>query len=147
MAWLDARTRIAALLATVSITEPIEQTIERVHATPPANVEDLPCFIIYPPALKVERGSALRIKTYTVRLRLLVGDADMDQAADLVDAYREAVIDVFDTDTRLSNSQTRITGPSAEEAGSVQYPAGTGAWFTVVDCFLTVIIEEPKDFG
>jgi len=144
MAWINARARIKALLETVSITSPVEQTIKRVYETPPGTVQDLPCFIIYPPALTVERGSSLRIKHYTVRLRLLVSDADLDRAADLVDAYREAVIDVFDGDVTLNGTCTQIVGPAVEEAASSSYG---GRDFTSIDCLLTVEIKEAKAFS
>jgi hypothetical protein len=145
MSWLSARARIAVLLGKVELAEPVKSAIAKVYPTPPGTIGDLPCFIIYPPALKVERGqSGLRIKTYTVRLRLLVSDADLDQAADLVDAYREAVVDMFDTDVRLSDSHTRIQGPTVEEAGQFTYG---GRDYTGMDCLLTVIIEEPRNFS
>jgi hypothetical protein len=143
MAWRDARTRIKALLETVAIITPIEQTIARVYATPPATIQDTPSFVIYPPALVVERASSLRIKHYTVRLRLFVLDADISQAADLVDAYREAVIDVFDTDVRLNGTCTLIVGPAVEEAASVEYGSTR---YTVIDCLLTVEIQDPTNF-
>jgi hypothetical protein len=141
--WRDSRDRIAALLATVAITEPVENSIQRVYETPPETVQDLPCFIIYPPALTVERGSSLRVKTYTVRLRLLVMDADADRAADFTDAFREAVVDVFDTDVTLSANCAQIVGPKIEEAASFSYG---GREFIGMDCFLTVQIKEAKAF-
>jgi hypothetical protein len=144
MSWLAARTRIAVLLGTLELAEPILSSIVKVYPTPPGTIGDLPCFVIYPPALKVERGSGLRIKTYTVRLRLLVSDADLEQAADLVDAYRETVVDVFDTDIRLSDIHTLLTGLTVEEAGQFTYG---GRDFTGMDCFLTVQIQEPKAFS
>lgn len=147
MAWADARARIAELLETVSITSPITESIVKAYETPPGTVQDLPCFIIFPPALTVERGSGgLRIKTYTVRLELLVRDADLSQAADLVDAYREATIDVFDTKGTLSGTCTLIVGPRVEEASGLEYPRGTGSFYTGFDAFLTVQIQEPKAF-
>ena len=142
--WRDSRERIAALLATVSITVPAEKSIKRVDDTPPDTVQDLPCFIIYPPALTVERGSSLRIKTYTVRLRLLVMDADADRAADFADSFREAVIDVFDADVTLSHKCAQIVGPRVEEAANFTYG---GRDYTGMDCFLTVQIQEPKAFS
>jgi hypothetical protein len=142
--WRDSRDRIAALLATVAITEPAENSIQRVYETPPATVQDVPCFIIYPPALTVERGSSLRIKSYTVRLRLLVMDADADRAADFADAFREATIDVFDADVTLDHKCAQIIGPRIEEAASFAYG---GREFIGMDCFLTVQIKEPKAFS
>lgn len=144
MAWRDARTRLKALLGTVSISSPDEQAIKRVYETPPGTVQDVPCFIIYPPALSVERSSSLRVKKYTVRLRLLVSDADLDRAADLVDAYREAVIDVFDGDLTLNRTCTQIVGPAVEEAASFGYG---GRDYTGLDCLLTVEMKEAKSFS
>ena len=144
MAWRDARREIKNLLETVSITSPVKQAINRVYETPPETVQDLPCFIIYPPALAVERSSSLRIKRYTVRLRLLVSDADLDRAADLVDAYREAAIDVFDGDLTLNHTCTQIVGPAVEEAASFAY---AGRDYTGLDCLLTVEIKEARAFS
>jgi hypothetical protein len=119
--------------------------MKRVYATPPATVEDIPCFIILPPALKVERGaSGLRIKTYTVRMRLLVTDEALDRAADLVDAFREVMIDAFDSDITLNATVTQIVGPNVEEARGWLY---AGHEFTGMDCLLTVQIQEARNFS
>lgn len=148
MGWRDARKRIAAILGQVVINDPLVAGIARVYQTPPPTVEDVPCFIIMPPALKVERGSSLRIKTYTVRLRCLVSDEDFAQAADLVDAFREAVVDAFDSDVRLDNTVTLIVGPNIEEARGWLYgSSGAQRAFTGMDCLLTVVINEAKAFS
>jgi hypothetical protein len=145
MAWLAARTRIAAILGAISITEPMLTSIKRVYVTPPKTVQDVPCFIIIPPALKVERGSGgLRIKTYTVRLRCLVSDESVERAYDLVDAFREAIVDAFDGDLTLSGTASFITGPNVEEAGGSEYG---GMAFSGMDCLLTVQIQGPRAFS
>lgn len=143
MAWADAKARIAVDLAAVAITSPVAQTIKRVYADPPESIQDLPCFIIYPPALTVSRGSALRTKVYTVRLRLLVSDEDLSRASALVDAYREAIVDAFDVETALNLTAETIDGPSFEEAASFTYGQRQ---FTGMDCMLTVILVDGVSF-
>jgi len=145
MAWRDARARIAAILGAISLAEPASVSITRVYETPPAQVQDTPCFIVIPPALEVKRGSSgLRIKTYTVRLSLLVTDEALDRAADLVDAFREAVVDAFDSDLTLAGTATMITGPNAEEASPIRYG---GKDYTGIDFLLTVQIQGPRTFA
>jgi hypothetical protein len=145
MGWLAARTRIAAILAAVSITEPVEATIARVYENPWETVEDSPCFIFVPPPREVERGSSLRIKTYTLMMRCLVYDDARERASDMVDAFVEATIDAFDSDLTLNGSASDIKGPRAPEgAKGFEY---AGRRFVGIDCFLTVVIKEAKAFG
>lgn len=144
MAWADAKARIAVDLAAVAITSPITQTIKKVYTDPPGTIGDTPCFIIYPPALTVSRtSSSLRTKVYTVRLRLLVSDADLSRASALVDAYREAVVDAFDAEVALNFTATIIEGPNIEEAASFTYGAKA---YTGMDCMLTVRLLEAANF-
>lgn len=132
MAWSDAKAQLVAILAGVAITSPVAQTVKKVYANPPGTVQDVPCFIVYPPSVVVERPSGtVREKRYQVRCRLLVLDADLDRASDLCDAYREAVIDTFDDDVTLnltvSNSEMAI-----EEASSFTYGQRSYTGFDVV---------------
>jgi len=144
MAWADAKARIVAVLETLAITEPEAQTIKRVYPNPPGSVTGVPCIVVYPPALEVSRANSVRAKRYTVRLRLLLTDADLSQAAALVDAYREAIIDLFDAELTLSTTATAIEGPTVEEASSFTYGAKA---YTGFDALLTVHIEEGKAFS
>lgn len=144
MGWLEARAQIAAVLGGVSITSPIEQTIARVYESPPGTFQDLPCFVIHPPAVEVSRSAGgLRRKTYTVRLRLLVTDADKDQASAIVDAYREAALDAFDSALALKGTADAVQGPRADEATSFEYTSGR---YPGVDLFLTVQFTETRSF-
>lgn len=139
------RDRLAAILGAIVITSPVAASIVRVYEMPPSTVEDMPCFIIYPPALKVERGSSgLRIKTYTVRLRCLVSDEGVERAAALVDAFREAIIDAFDSDLTLAGTATQIVGPEVVEASGFSYG---GRDYVGMDCLLTVQIKEARAFS
>jgi hypothetical protein len=142
--YLDFLSRIAALLGTVEVSEPVVQGIARVYRNPPAAIQDLPCFIIYPPSLAVARGSSLRVKRYAVRLRLLVLDADVGRAADLVDAYREAVMDLFDIDLTLAGTCSYIEGPDATDPASFTYG---GRNYVSMDCLLRVVVEAAKVFA
>jgi len=143
MAWADAKARIVEVLEGVSITDP-ESEIVRVYPNPPGTVQDVPCFIIYPPALTVVRqSSSLRKKVYTIRLRLLVTDADLATASALVDAYREAVVDAFDADLTLNFTASIIDGPNMEEAASFTYGQRQ---FTGMDCILGITLMEAANY-
>lgn len=145
--WTDAKARIATLLAAVSITSPVAQTIKKVYSNPPGAVQDVPCFIIYPPAVpRNERPSgSLRTQEYVVRLRLLALDADLERAAALCDAYRSivlgegAALGTFDADVTLNATCVAILGPTAEEAASFQYGAKS---YTGIDFLLTLRFSE-----
>jgi len=143
MAWADAKARIVEILEGVSITDP-ESEIKRVYPDPPGTIADLPCFIVYPPALTVVRqSSSLRKKTYTIRLRLLVTDADLATASALVDAYREAVVDAFDADLTLNFTASIIDGPNMEEAASFTYGQRQ---LTGMDCILGITLMEAANY-
>src|SRR3990167_8161155 len=141
MAWTDIRAAIVARLELVSITSPVAQTVKKVYATPPPAIQDLPCFIIYPPRAVIARGAGGRTKLYTVRCRLLVKDADLDRAADLADAYREAAIDAFDADVVLFNGA--LAGQDCEEAAGFLYG---GVNYTGFDCLLSITGVEGNTF-
>lgn len=147
MDWNDVRAQLKTLLEAVSITEPIEETIARVYEFPPPTVQDIPCFIIGLPALKVERAPSLRIKTYRVRLSLLVRDADVDRAAEIADAYREAILDAFDADVTLGGKSTQALAPEFEEGSGLEYPQGSGNYYVGYQAFLTVEIKEARAFS
>ncbi len=144
MSWPDAKTALAADLATVEITSPFAQTIAKVHEDPPGSIVDLPCIVIYPPALNVRRQNSIRYKDYRVRLRLLVSDVDLSRAAALIDSYREALVDVFDAELTLGGNATNIEGPEIEEGSA--FTIG-GKTFTGFDAFLTVHLREGKSFS
>jgi hypothetical protein len=147
MTWADAKARIAVDLAAVSITSPVAQTIKHVYVDPPGSIQDLPCFIIYPPACKLERANSIRYKHYAVRLRLLLSDEKLDRASALVDAYREALLDALDAEVTLEGTATLIEGPDIEEAADFEIPQGSGKHYTGFDALLTVHIREAKTFS
>lgn len=120
ISWRAARAEIAALLVNVAITDPDSQTIKRVYLTPHKTATDIPAVIIVGVA-KGEpiRSSGLREREYTARLRLVVRDADIQRAADLIDAFQEAITDVFDQNLTLNGKVSNLNGPQWLEAGTV----------------------------
>ncbi len=144
MAWAAAKAELVTILGGVSITSPITQTIARVYPDPPAAVQDLPCVIIYPPSLDVQRIAGTRYKVYRSRLLLLVRDEDLDRAAAIVDAYRESLVDAFDSNVRLNGAAQRIDGPAVEPAADFKYGLGD---YTGFGAILTVHLQDAVAFS
>ncbi len=145
MPWRDARAKLAEALKDVAITEPVEQKVERVYESPPSTVQDVPCFIIYPPAVKVTRGpSGRRTKLYTVRCRLLARDADAERASDVVDAYREALIDRLDAEITLAQNVSVSDSQDIEEAAGFTY---AGTKYIGFDALLKINMTEGRSFS
>jgi hypothetical protein len=149
MAWADARARLAVVLGAIAVTAPpapVAETIKRVYVTPPSKVEDLPCFIIYPPAVDVERRPGdWRVNKYgPVRLRCLVRDADADVAADSLDAFREATIAAFDAEVRLQGDVTLVHSQHIDEAAAFKYG---GVDLLGFDCILGIRLDFDVEYG
>lgn len=145
MAWTDIRTAIVAVLAGISVTTPSAKSIKKVYATPPGTVQELPCFIVFPPRVDVDRGAAQRRKLYTVRCILLITDADLDVAADFADAFREATIDAFDGDVKLGTvpGVGVLFGQTVEGAAAFNY---AGRDYTGFECRLSLNVTEARTF-
>lgn len=126
--WLTARAEIAAILNGVSITAPVSQSILRVYETPPKAAPDFPCIIIVGTS-KADpvRSSSLREREYTARIRLLVRDADVNRAADIIDAFEEAIIDAFDQNLTLNGKVANLNGPQWLEPGTLD-AGGQDQW-------------------
>ena len=142
MTWPAARTQLVSALAAVNITTPITETIRKVHEFPPATIQDWPCFIIYPPRREIDRGlSNRRVTILTVRCRLLVSDQDLDQAAEIVEAYIEATVDALDTQIRLGESISSSQDQVIEEAASFTYGDKT---YTGFDMLMSINLTEAR---
>jgi hypothetical protein len=145
MTWPQARSRLVTDFTGLAISSPSAQSIVRVYATPPANVEDLPCVVLYPPAVQVTRGpSSRRQKLYTVRCRFLMSEERIDVAAEIVDGFREAAIDVLDIDVTLEGAVSHIASQRCEEAASFAYGDRQYVGF---DCLLDLQLVEQKDYA
>ena len=146
MPWGDIRAGLAKIFGDVSIEEPSAQKIIKVYKTPPSKVMDWPCVVFYPPAADVVgREFSGREVHYTARCRVLVKDADIDVAADAVDSFREAILDAFDSATKIRDATdgARLIGQVCEEAAAFAYG---GVNFTGFDCILTIGETQAKDF-
>jgi len=143
--WKDARAELKTILEGVSITSPITETIARVYEFPPAQVQDQPCIIIYPPALDVQRNiGSLRIKNYRVICRLLLRDEDLGRASELADAYREALADKIDDNVTLNGKATVV---SSQEITAVGNFSEAGYPFFGLDCILGIEFKETATFN
>lgn len=143
--WLTARAEIASVLTGVAITSPISATILRVFETPPKQVSDFPCVIIVG-ASKADpiRSSGLRQRDYTARLRLIVNDADINRAADIIDAFEEAIIDAFDANLTLNGKVSNLNGPRWNEPGVVD-AGGQDQWGA--DAFVVFSMDDSPTFA
>lgn len=141
--WEDIEAELVRVLGGVSITEP-QSEIKRVYTTPPGSLTDLPCFVIYPPAKKQVRGSCIDKLTLTVRMRLFVSDADLSQAARIVNVFGFAVVSAFNKAVTLAGKAEIIDGPEVEEAASFIF---AGKQYTGTDCLLTLTLIEAADYS
>lgn len=143
--WPTARTQIEGILAGVSIGDPVSLTIERVYSTQHANVVEFPCFQIRDaPRRVVRRPGSGREKTYDVRLRFMVKDADLEQADAIIDAFEEASITAFDTAVTLDlgGGYFVIEGPNWEEKQTFEEVKGARG----VEGSLIVMLKDAINF-
>lgn len=143
MAWAGAKATMVTTLEGLSITSPTNLQIQRVYPNPPGTVQDWPAFIIYPPSLDVVLGMDLRERNYRVRLRLIISDHDMAQAANIADSFREALVPVWDDRVSLSGNAVQCWIERVEEVGF--FSIGDKA-FIGFDSFLFVEIKEGIEF-
>ena len=144
MAWADARARIKTVLEGVSITQgsdsPITQSLARVYEFPPETVQDLPCCVMNGATLISERRVSLRHKVYEEAIDLMLIDEGQTRAVELVEAYREAILDAFDADITLNGNASNIDGPQFGR------PEGDGT-VTSVSFTITVRLTESATFA
>lgn len=119
--------------------------IRRVYLNPPPTIQDWPCAIIYPPSLpEIRRGSGLREKDYRCKLRLIMTDEDADVASELVDTFREIVVDAFDVDVTLGGRVTQAYIESIEEMDTFNYGNKP---FIGMESFLRMEMKESFAFA
>lgn len=143
--WLTARAEIASILNGVAITVPIASSIKRVYETPPKQASDEPYLIIIGTTkAEPQRSSGLRSREYTARIRLVVKDADINRAADIIDAFQEAIVDAFDQNLTLNGKVSNLNGPQWLEAGVVD-AGGQDQWGC--DCFVRFTMDDSPTFA
>jgi len=141
----DARSRIATVLAGVSITSPTAMAIKKAYEDPPATVEDHPCFILYGSAGQAEwmAGGDATEEDHTERCRLLVHDAELERAARLVRAFRAATILAFRAESGLQGHAT-VFGFRWEEPKAFTYG---GRDYTGLDFLIGFHVNSPATDG
>lgn len=143
--WLIARAEIATILTGVAITTPLAQSIARVYETPPKIAPDFPCIIIVGTAKgEPERSADIRTREYTSRIRLLVKDADVNRAADIIDAFEEAIVDRFDINLTMNGKVSNLHGPSWLEPGTLD-SGGQDQWGA--DAFVRFVMVDNPGFA
>jgi hypothetical protein len=144
MGWLELRAEIAKCFHGVSIEKPAKQIV-KVYETPPAKIGDTPCVVIYPPKREVvARSYGARTMRYTVSCLALLRDADASTAAEMIDAFAEAVLDPFDEATALHGVDNAALISQTVDAprGNLLY---AGVAFVGFDCVLVIGTVESKE--
>lgn len=138
------RGALATLLGTLAITDPSAVTIKRAYEFPPDTIEDLPAAVIFPPSGDAEYHIALREKTYRVPVRILVSDADVDKAAEFVDAWREALIDLVDQNVSVTGTATKAWVSDWSRASSFDY---AGRPYVGLDVTIDAELKQARNFA
>jgi hypothetical protein len=109
--------------------------LSRVYLDPPGTVQDLPCAVIYPPAVEVERRpSDWNVRTYTCRVNLLFHDSDWATAALLADSFREVLVDALLAEAELKGPTGLMHSVRVEALSAFNY----GRTLIGMDCFFPV---------
>lgn len=110
MSWLTIRKALAGFLEQLEIAEPVQKKIVRVYEKPPAQIQDTPCIIIYPTPFTTERGPGARKEmTYSAPLVVLVSGEAIDEIVDTVEAFADAMTNLFDEHYMLGNPLPGVT--------------------------------------
>jgi len=138
-----ALTNLVTLQESLSITAPISSSILRAYKyTPPMSsaLPDTPCFLNTWTLTNQELDISLRVLFYTIRMQLIVHDADQDQAADIASSYMNAIITAQNADVTLGGSvnQCFLRG-SDPTLGVLQW---AGIDFIGLDLLLDVEIKD-----
>jgi len=149
--WSAARDAIAAILDSVAITVPVATSIKRVYTYRTGAETEFPCVVISsPPAKRVERGpGGYRAKTYDVDLHLMVRDAEIARAADILDAFEEAIIDAFDNAVALNfaaSGYMLLSGPDWIAVGEPAPRQGSAIPVSSAHGVLTLRATEAKNY-
>lgn len=139
--------RIIAIQRSLSITSPIAATIKRAYKYFPPQEAPLetPCFQNAWTLVSEERGGGVRRQRYTVRMQLLVDDADQERAADIATAFHVALVDAFDADVTLAQtcSHQSLRGGSP----TLVVFERAGRFYVGLDLYLDIEMDEAKAFS
>jgi hypothetical protein len=121
----QCRADIKTALEAVAITAPIAQSIKKVYADPPGKLQDVPCFMMMGSSGQAMwmAGEGSTEEEHTEQVVLVVRDADIDRAWELVRAYRVAMVAAFQSHQGLGGhgviSEFTWERPGAFEWGGI----------------------------
>lgn len=147
---LDALNQIYRIEAGLSITSPIVTGIKKVWPfMERLVVNDTPCFLNAISPSEIRFDSALLRTSYVLHPRLLVYNADRDQAAAIANAFIEPVIDAFCNNIKLGLSKWTVLGIRFnEEQPRVFTPESdsAGRTFLGLDFFVDLMHNAAKTY-
>lgn len=143
----DTHAALAALLETLTITEPLALGIRKAWKfVPPSNnaVVDLPCTFSKYELKKVVFGPALLQRQYAINIQLLAGKADMqgDIASDIASAFCEALVQKLLENQRLSGTVANIIGLRGASPDTLTTLNWAGLPFVGLDLYLDVLLSD-----
>lgn len=133
--------------------------IKRVYKDKPGTLQDVPCFVIYPPPVENVVHMGQRWRTYEVPIQCFISDQDKDQAASLVDLARERLIPAFDgagqpewlnaagIGVSLAGGATMAYVKNVGPGVTLEYPRNSGTLYQGFEATIFVEIKEAVDFA
>lgn len=142
----SALSRLTAIQQGLSITTPITASIKKAWTYfPPENaVVDTPCFLNSWTLVEEARNPSHRIQRYTVRMQLLVHDADMERAADIATSFHVQLVDALDADVNLAGTVSYQTLRGGNPTLAILERGGR--IYVGLDLYLDLVMSEPRTF-
>lgn len=111
MTWATARAQIATVLAAVSVSSPITQTMERVYtAYPKERIQEFPSVVLRGWSLDIEDHSMHQQQFYRETCLLMLKENDRAQLVDLAVAWQAAINTAFVAAKKLGGNAD-VAGP------------------------------------
>lgn len=141
-----ALTRITAIQAGLSITDPLTLAVKRAYRfgpAPYAALPDLPCWTNSFAHDRTEVGVGMRVLHYVVRMQFAAAQATVedDRASDIAAAFYQAALDAFCQDVDLADNVTMST-PRGGEGGVPAIIDRGGQKYVGFEMLLDVQITE-----
>jgi hypothetical protein len=140
----DARARLATVLATVAITSPIVQSIQRVYTEPPQTIQDAPCIILFGSDMDEDwtAGGAAVEQQQVELVQLFLKDEDAARAFELAMAYRAAILTTLKAESGLAGHAV-ISGLHFDRPAGLEYPRGSGVVYAGLQFTVTFSVISP----
>lgn len=122
MAIADIRSAVVTVLRSVTISSPTSMQLKRVYEMPPETLQEFPCAVLYPAGAQRERDGTRRT-AWTLRWHVVAIDQRTFSAAQILEAFAEAILDAFDNAVTLHQAAWIISGPTIEVGTALQWGA------------------------